>query len=308
MTDDLDVVRRLGALLAAETPDAAAARARVRTRVTVTPSAQRPRDWRRFVPLAGAVAAVAAIIAIAVLRAGSAEHDQHSFSSRPKPVAQAPSLFPQPDQFLYVRSRGAYLACSMDGPHPGCKMQPQRTREIWISESGQGRLLESGSKPTALSRSRLYIGNRAFTHAQLATYAPTPQDLLAELKAGRQPGQGGNTRSYAYIQITDALREAAAPPAVRLALIGALPLVPGVHDDGEVTDSAGRAGHAYSVTDHGSRKTVIVDPVSLTMLQERDVLLNPKSLGVSTRLRAGDIVGGAIYLQRAVVGKAGVRP
>jgi hypothetical protein len=308
MTDELDVVRRLGALLAAETPDLAAARARVRTRATVTPSVRRRRDWRWLVPLAGPVAAVAAIVAIAVLRAGSAGPDQPSFSSRPKPVAQAPSLFPQPDQFLYVRSRGAYLSCSMDGPHPGCKMQPQRTREVWVSESGQGRLLEGGSRPTALGRSRLYIGNRAFTHAELATYAPTPQDLLAELKAGRQPGQGGNTRSYAYIQITDALREAAVPPAVRRALIGALPLVPGVHDDGEVTDSAGRAGHAYSVSDHGNRKTVIVDPVSLTMLQERDVLLDPKSLGVPTKLRAGDVVGGAIYLQRAVVAKAGMRP
>lgn len=308
MTDELDVVRRLGTLLAGETPDAAAIRARVRTRATTMPSEQRRRAWQWLVPLAGPLAAVAAIVAIAVLRAGSAEHGQQSFRSTPKSVAQAASLFPAPNQYLYVRSRGAYLSCSMDGPHPGCKMQPQRTREIWISESGQGRLLESGSKPSALGRSRLYIGNRAFTHAQLATYAPTPQGLLAELTAGRQPGQGGDTPSYAYIQITDALREAAAPPAVRRALIGALPLVPGVHDDGEVTDSAGRAGRAYSVSDHGNRKTVIVDPLSLTMLQERDVLQDPKSLGVPTRLRAGDVVGGAIYLQRAVVAKAGMRP
>jgi hypothetical protein len=303
MTDDLELVRRLGGLLA---PDAdPGARERVRARLATPPVRRRP-VWRR--PLALAVAAVAALVLVG--RAGDPGHQGKSFSSGSPhaPAGAAPSLFPKPGQFLYVRSRGAYLSCAMDGPHPGCTRQPQHTREVWISETGSGRLQEGGGAPQSLGASRLYIGNRAFTHAELAAYAPTAQALLAGLKAGRQPGQGGKTPSYAYVQITDALREAAVPPAVRRALIGALPLVPGVRDDGEVTDRVGRAGHAYSVVDHGDRKTVIVDPVSLTMLEERDVLLDPASLGVPSKFHAGDVVGGAVYLRRAVVDKAGVRP
>jgi hypothetical protein len=75
-------------------------------------------------------------------------------------------------------------------------------------------------------------------------------------------------------------------------------------DDGEVPECEGRVGHGYSVTDRGSRKTVIVDPVTLTMLEKRDVL-DPRSLGVPTRPHAGDVVGSAIHLQRAVVAQAG---
>jgi hypothetical protein len=263
------------------------------------------------VTLAGAGAAVAATAALVlVLAGGDAPHGRGAFSSGPPPapVAAPPSLFPAPGEFLYVRSRGAYLSCTMDGDHRGCVMQPQHTREVWISETAPGRLEEGGGTPTSLGASRLVIGNRMFTHAELAAYAPTPEALLAELTAGRQPGQGGDTPSYAFVQITDALREAAVPPAARRALIGALPLVPGVRDDGETTDSEGRPGHAYSAVDHGHRTTVIVDPVTLTMLQERDVLVDPASLGVPTTLHAGDVVGGAVYLQRAVVAAAGVRP
>ena len=46
-------------------------------------------------------------------------------------------------------------------------------------------------------------GNRRFSHREMATYAPTGAQLLGELQAGREPGQGNGGASYPYVELTD---------------------------------------------------------------------------------------------------------
>ncbi len=52
---------------------------------------------------------------------------------------------------------------------------------------------------------------------------------------------------------------------------------------------------------------MIVDPVSLVLLAERNVLVDERG-APGSGLKAGDVSGGSVYLQRAVVDHAGERP
>jgi hypothetical protein len=310
MIDELDAVRRVGAELDAAD---AAARARVRDRVLDGPPSRRRRPGPRWIgglllPAAAVAGAVALVVAL-----GGEDRDRHAAQgtmgattpARATPSAP-PSLFPAPDQYLYVQSVGRYLTCSVSSDTQRCTMGPRRTREVWLSERHDGRLVEDPSStpvPTDLGHAQLWLGNRRFTHDELAAYAPTGAELLAALQAGHLRGQGGDAPSYPYVQLTDALREAAMPPAVRRAIVEALPLVPGVRSLGAVTDSRGRPGIAFSREDQGRREEVIVDPAAFVMLEERDTLLDPAK--VAPGLRAGDRIGEAVYLQRAVVDRVG---
>ena len=86
-------------------------------------------------------------------------------------------------------------------------------------------------------------------------------------------GQGSGVASHPFVQLTDALRETAMPPAVRRAIIGALPLVPGVRQLGAARDSEGRPGLVFARSHQGEREEVVVDPTALVMLEERRVLV-----------------------------------
>ena len=225
--------------------------------------------------------------------------------------ATTQSLFPAPNQFLYVRSRGAYLTCKFEARARACWMQPRRLREVWVSERREGLLVERPAgvlrRPSALGPRRIYLGNRRFTHRAMATYAPTGAQLLAELQEGRAPGQGSGGASYPYVQLTDALREAAMPAKVRQAIIDALALVPGVAQLGKRSDALGRPGIGFARTLPDAREEVIVDPASLVMLEERTILLKA-SAAPGAGKRVGEPIGGALYLARAVVDRAGQRP
>lgn len=226
------------------------------------------------------------------------------------PLASAPSLFPASDQFLYVRSKGAYLQCRQLKRSMTCKMGPERSREVWLSEARPGLLVERPSrfrKAVALQQHAIYLGNRKFTHAEIASYAPSGAALLAELQAGRVSGQGNGGASYPYVQLTDALRETAMPVAVRRAILEALPLVPGVTQLGPRSDRLGRRGLGFARRVAGTREEVIVDPESLVMLEERTIMLDP-SVAPGSGKRVGERIGGAVYVKRAVVNRAGQRP
>lgn len=222
----------------------------------------------------------------------------------------APALFPKANEFLYVRSRGAFLTCRFDRVAK-CKMQPRRLREVWMSERRDGLLVE---RPSPVRRSRIlvqprsiHLGNRRFSRREMAAYAPTGPGLLAELQAGREPGQRNGGASYPYVELTDALREAALPPKVRQAVVDALPLVPGVEQLGARKDALGRPGVAFARNLPDTREEVIVDPVALVMLEERTIMLNAR-VAPGAGKKVGDRIGGAVYLERAVVGRAGQRP
>lgn len=248
------------------------------------------------------------LLAVAVLAVGVASH-QAASADMPA-AAPAPALFPTPDEFLYVRSRGAYLQCHQTKRSITCRMGPERSREIWLSESQRGLLVERPAqfrKALALQRHVIYLGNRKFTHDEMASYAPTPAALLAELQSGRAAGQGNGGASYPYVQLTDALREAALPVAVRRSIIEAFPLVPGVEQLGARSDRLGREGIGFARNVAGAREEVIVDPRSLVMLEERTIMLD-RGVAPGSGKRVGDRIGGAVYVQRAVVRRAGQRP
>jgi hypothetical protein len=109
------------------------------------------------------------------------------------------------------------------------------------------------------------------------------------------------------VQLSDALREAAMPVAVRRAIVEAFPLVPGVARLGMQADRRGRRGVGFARTAAGVREEVIVDPESLVMLEERTIMLD-RSVAPGSGKRVGDRIGGAVYVQRAVVRRAGERP
>ena len=308
MTDEMTVVRALGAREPHADP---AARERVRARVFADGGVRpaRPRRLGRSVRVAAAAAAVLLLGGLVVVLGSGRSGDGRAGSAAAPSPTTAPNLFPAPDQYLYVRSKGAYLSCSEDVGHRACTLGPGRVREIWLSETRNGVLREGPASggPGDIGHSSLYLGNRRFTHAELAVYAPTGPELLRELQAGRVPGQGNGGASYPFVQLTDALREAAMPPAVRRAIIEALPLVPGVTSLGEVRDPEGRPGLGFARTLPWSREEAIVDPVSLELLAEREILLD-ENAAPGSGLKAGDVMGGAVYLQRAVVDRAGERP
>ncbi len=250
MIDELDIVRSVGAHEHHADP---AAHGRVRARVFDDGGAartrERPRRARRITRIvlaAATVAFIAGLVVVVGLRPSEDRQPTGAGAASPAAV-EAPSLFPAPDAFLYVRSKGAYLSCAEDGPQPGCKLQPARVREVWLSEKGDS-VLQEGSRTDALGHQNLYLGNRRFTHDELAAYAPTGPQLLRELQDGRQAGQGNGGASYPFVELTDALREAAMPPAVRQAIIDAYPLVPGVKELGAVTDAEGRRGLGFERT------------------------------------------------------------
>lgn len=225
--------------------------------------------------------------------------------------AAAPSLFPAANTFLYVRSKGAFLTCQVGNRPMSCRMQPRRLRELWVSERRDGLLVERpsgvGRSPIVVRPRSIYLGNRRFSHREMAAYAPTGAQLLGELQAGRAPGQGNGGASYPYVELTDALREAAMPPKVRQAIVDALALVPGVAQLGERKDALGRHGIGFARTLPDTREEVIVDPVSLVMLEERTILLNVRAAPGAGK-KVGERIGGAVYLERAVVRRVGQRP
>jgi len=261
-----------------------------------------PRVTRSAVTALAVLAGMVGVTQLGTARAGSA--------NAVAPAAEPQSLFPEPNQFLYVRSKGAFMNCRMKKATT-CRLGPRRVREVWLSERRDGLLIERpstlGRSRVGLKRTRLYLGNRLFAHSALATYAPTGAQLLAELQSGRVPGQGNGGASYPFVELTDALREAAMPVSVRRAIVEALALVPGVTQLGKQDDSLGRPGVAFSRTLADSREEVIVDPVALVMLEERTFLLN-QSAAPGAGKKPGDQIGGAVYLKRAVVSRAGLRP
>ena len=312
MIDELEAVRTVGAHEAA--PDAGA-RARVRERVIGTGrQAPVPRRERRFlsrvlVP-AAALLAVAALVVVLGARSTEEKRAASGVDRVTAPAVEPPSLFPAADEFLYVKSRGAYMDCSAAAGSGAmtCERGIEQVREAWVSATHDGKVVYSpeagGRQSSGLGPSKFYVGNRRFTHDELAAYAPTGQELLRELRDGRQEGQGGDDPLYPFTQLTDALREAAMPPAVRRAIIAAMALVPGIEALGAVTDSEGRSGIGFAV---GPGRVVTVDPVSLVMLEERDGLVNAEQ-APGAGFEPGDKVSGSVYLERAVVMEAGQRP
>jgi hypothetical protein len=219
--------------------------------------------------------------------------------------AQGPSLFPAPDQFLYVRMRGESQDCVKDGRWK-CKLE-KGTSEKWVSETKPGRALPQPflDAPMKIKPAKLAIGNHEFTHDELAKYDPTPRELLSMVERERGPVERDNPMKP-FWEITGALMEQPMPPNARRALIGALPLIPGTKSGGEVRDSRGRRGVLYSRVHQGQRDEVIVDPRNFVLLESRAVKAAPGK--EDDGLEVGDVLARMVFLERAVVSCASCRP
>jgi len=300
-TDELDAVRRLGAHEAV--PDAAA-RERVRERVFAPPPAPRRRRLLTAAVPAGAVA-LGAVLVLS-LGGGGRSAPAPEYTGGGGEIARVPSLFPARDEFLYVRSRGRFIVCR---GRRDCRLGPERVREVWASGHRAGRIVE---KPSAEGPSRLapfffHLGGRLFTYAQLAAYRPSPRELLRTLRRYSGPNQHDRGASYPFAWLTVPMREVPMPVAVRRAIFHALPLVPGVEELGPTTDGEGRPGVGFARNADGVREQVVIDPEALTLLEHRSVVVDPAASGAHG-FPKGATLSTAIYLERAVVRRAGQRP
>jgi hypothetical protein len=217
------------------------------------------------------------------------------------------------DGYRHTKSEGAYLSCSGGSPdHPNgyCALVPVN-REIWIKADGSGRIVESRSEP-------IWFGpaDRAAWQAEGSPdlrgqpsdtrFGPTPPGVdpwvpqaglgslyyqnvdalptdvgaLRHMIDERAAANGGGATDYERFTIVgDLLRETVAAPKVRAALYRVAAGLNGVELVGSMTDRAGRAGTAVSMTNDQSsrgleRRVLIFDPQTSSLLAEEDVLLH----------------------------------
>jgi hypothetical protein len=99
--------------------------------------------------------------------------------------------------------------------------------------------------------------------------------------------------------VGDYLRETATTPAQRAALYEVAASIDGVELLGAVTDSAGRTGTAVAIDDaeQGVRHTLVFDPDTGVLFEERDVTLPGNGYGYA----AGVTIGRSTYLESRIV-------
>jgi hypothetical protein len=326
-------------------PEAAAERARTRLSAHMAAPAP-PRRHRRWwlVAAPGALAAAAAI-AIAVLLSLGSGVQEGRVVPPPATAAQAleqaahaaerqpaPEVFPRQDQFFYTRSQSTYLSCREGGARGFCLLSTQR-REAWLGQGrrGQERTTVLGHRwPSAAERAKwvaagrprlaglrdgtfglgaqrgYYLGNERLSYAQMRDFDQDGAALFRRLRDGVSKGQGPSRYGEVFTQIGDALREQVAPPRLRAALYRALKHVPGVRYVASTRDRLGRPAVAVSRTEDGTRRELLFDPATATMLAEREVVVRRSVRGFDAP--AGTVIADAVYERRGVVDRIGERP
>ncbi|MFC8230815.1 CU044_5270 family protein [Streptomyces sp. NPDC057287] len=229
---------------------------------------------------------------------------------------------PNGDQFVYVRTLTAENEGMFDGP---VKLTEPREREVWMTqESGpvtdEGLIHQDGSYipitvgvpdgekpvgyPAGLSRP---------TYTWLASLPTDPDALLRRLAteittdqdARDTPAEDRDPDRDAFDTIGELLRETVMPPRTASALYRAAARIPGVTEDPDAVDAAGRhgIGVARDDTRAGWRTAWIFDPTTLEYLGERSYLIRDTSMG-----RKGTLINRSAVLERAVVDALRERP
>ena len=327
----MDEMGLLGELRAGLPAPRAVARASARGQlIAQIEAAQRPRQrffgWgnRRLRLLAAATAVVAAAAALVlVVFSGSGRVEpaaaQILREAAGTAAAQVP-VAPGPNQFLYTRSKSAYLTMN-----PGWSVLVPSERETWISLDGSrlGRIravtghprfvsadqragwVAAGSPPLpragAVEETTVSGAGGIVDPADLPT---DPAALLAKIEARSIPGVDGPPgEAETFTLIGDLLRQAYLPSAVRAALYEAAAELPGVESLGEVSDPIGRAGLGVAFSDRGTRHELVLDPETSALLGERATLLGTGAYGFDAA--AGTTIGWAAYLESKVVDSVG---
>jgi len=294
---------------AARTDDARA----LLDRITARRAAREPRARRRWlaVPVAAAVAVATVAVALSVGGNG-AQGAAAATLRRVAGVAQnRDALIPGQGQFVYTKSVNAYMSTSVPagGADAAYSVIVPRVRQVWLGAGG-GRLYTTSGTPrfvTPRDRERWVAdGSPSLAEAPSTdALSPTaPLDLPADPDAlwtvleHEAQGNGNGTAAEMFTLVGDALRETAATPAQRAALYEVAARIDGVQLVGPVRDSAGRAGTAVALDAHGVRFTLVFDPETSSLLEERQVALPGNPYGWPAGLR----IGWATYLVQAVVG------
>lgn len=343
--NEIDRLQELRAGLPGPRPEKrSAARAALIARIESSggpPRARMRLPWRgrklRIAVAGLALAAIAAVVSITGLAGhGDAEPAVARVLHQVADVAagQQPQS-PGPRQFLYTRSRNAYLSAATYSPD--CEERPceateewsvlvPRQHESWVpfDSSRFGRVRTVTGKPRFLSEGQragwVAAGSPPLSRAGRVEDStltggvpldgedlPTDPATLRQLIEAREiPGvEGPPGEAQTFTLIGDMLRHAYLPSAVRAALYQATAELPGVELLGEVEDPVGRPGTGIAYTDRkdGTRHELILDPETSALLGERDSLVRSGAYGF--KAPPGTPVGYAVYLESKVVDSVG---
>lgn len=350
--DELNLLREFRAELPAPRAETrAAARAGLMARIEHSQQPPRSRTplWRRpRLRLAVAGIALAALfIALPVGLFGGGGEVQPAVGQVLREVAtiaaaQDPVL-PGPGQYLYTRSKGAYLQGSAYGPkrskdgHPCGANHPCEAigtwsvlvpseEQTWVSLDGsrKGRVRRVAGKPRFVSADQRAVwvaaGSPPLRTGQVEDSAisgsspridaaglPTaPAALRHLIEARKIPGvEGPPGEAETFTLIGDMLRASYLPAAVRAALYELTAELPRVELLGEVKDPVGRPGTGIAFTDRKrhTRHELIFDPTTSTLLGERQSIVDAEPYGF--KAPPGTPIGYAAYLESKVVDSVG---
>ncbi|MDX3748811.1 CU044_5270 family protein [Streptomyces sp. AK08-02] len=226
------------------------------------------------------------------------------------------------DQFVYVRTLQSENEGEFDGP---VKLTAPREREVWMTQK-QGPVIDEGLIHQDGSYFPITVGvpdgetpvgypaglNRP-TYTWLATLPTDPDALLRRLTteitrdqdARDTPAEDRDPDQDAFGAIGGLLRETVMPPKTAAALYKAAAKIPGVTEDSDAVDAAGRhgIGVARDNTRTGWRTAWIFDRTTLEYLGERTYLVRDTSMG-----KKGTLIGQSAVLERAVVNALRERP
>jgi hypothetical protein len=235
---------------------------------------------------------------------------------------------PGPGQYLYTRSREAYLTAVGFNPHcrPTQKHPCEATREwsvlipstrqTWIAANGAGRARVVSSKPEFLTAGQRrawkeagapHLGSGGVDDFALpgqpfldTSDLPTKPKALRKLIEARKiplvDGPPGEAETFTLIG--DMLRNTYLPPAIRAALYRVTAELPKVELRGQVKDQVGRTGIGIAYDDGTTIHELIFDPKTSALLGERQVAARRIP---DLEIPAGTETGSAAYLESKVV-------
>jgi hypothetical protein len=285
--------------------------------------------WRRVAMIAAVAAGLAISLPTVFLDGGGVQSAAAEALRQAARVAaaeptQAP---PEPGQFVYTRTKAAYLTTTVEGqPAEAWSVLIPELRESWIGPDGSGRVRVTNGKARFLSAEERAAW-RAAGSPRLATWAagpsdtafrpgrlyyldvsrlPTDSEALREVLEARKIVGGPPGDAETFTIIGDLLRETYVPPALRAALYEVAAGLPGIELLGRVEDAVGREGIGVAYTHEGQRKELIFDPETAALLGARDVLVGPPPAGL--HVPAGTVIGYAAFLASGVVDSTSTVP
>ncbi|MER7793034.1 CU044_5270 family protein [Streptomyces sp. NPDC097640] len=253
---------------------------------------------------------------IATVAERSAAHSSASSAARPtgKPGEKPPADGGiRDDQYVYIDSKVAFTTQENGGP---AKLDPLHRREIWLSVDGlhTGLLREPGRKENAHQPLEPAPASGKFAYDRSTSYRylqalPTDPDRMLKWIYGTVEKRKDRERSPdqdAFVLVGDLISESLMPPKVSAALYRAAAKIPGVVVVPDAVDAAGRHGVAVARVDSGHsaiREELIFNEKTGEYLGERNVALED-----GDDYRAGQVIGTAAVLKRAVVDRPDQRP